>query len=212
LLTTWPLEKWYCDDCKAKKKPNYIATRRPPIRTETPSESIKRGSNKLKVYAVGDEVSFKRRKGEDLDWIQGIVTRVVGDGKSRQYEIQDLYPDAVDLNSIYYKSSTSKMVPIPPANAKFEDYEIGKRVLALYPTTSTFYQANVKRMLEGCTKVEVLFEEEQERKEVERRMVLNHTEGFGLRRPVDNRATQRPSTSIGPAGYKPIWNDQDKQW
>lgn len=147
------------------------------IRSEAPSEPSERSSNKPKItYAVGDEVAFKRKSGDDTDWIQGIVTRVIGEGKSRRYEVRDPFPDekSIDLNN-NYKSSASQMVPIPAADATFEAYEVGKRVLALYPSTSTFYRADVKRMLEGGTKVEVLFEEEQEGKEVERRMVLNHT-------------------------------------
>ncbi|TVY71424.1 SAGA-associated factor, partial [Lachnellula suecica] len=147
------------------------------IPSQLPSESGDRASNRPKiVYAVDDEVAFKRKSNEDTDWIQGIVTRVIGEGKSRRYEVRDPFPDdkAVDQNNIY-KSSASQMVPIPTVGTVFEDYEVGKRVLALYPTTSTFYRADVKRMTEGGKKVEVLFEEEHEAKEVERRMVLNHT-------------------------------------
>lgn len=143
---------------------------------DIPADSVERNSSRPKVvYAVHDEVAFKRKTGEETDWIQGVVTRVIGEGKSRRYEVKDPYPDAgtIDSNNTY-KSSASQMVPIPPPNQKFEEYEIGKRVLALYPSTSTFYRAEVKRMLENGTKVLVLFEEELEGKEVERRMVLNH--------------------------------------
>jgi SAGA-associated factor 29 len=144
---------------------------------ETSADAVERNSSRPKiVYAVGDEVAFKRKTGDESDWIQGQVTRVIGEGKSRRYEVKDPYPDVgiADSNNVY-KSSASQMVPIPPPNQKFEEYEVGKRVLALYPSTSTFYRADVKRMLENGTKVEVLFEEETEGKEVERRMVLNHT-------------------------------------
>lgn len=150
------------------------------IRTDGVPEANERNSTKPKiVYAVNDEVAFKRKSGEDLDWIQGIVTRVIGEGKSRRYEVKDPYPDPgvaeANPRDTVYKSSASQMVPIPPQDAKFEEYEVGKRVLALYPSTSTFYRAEVKRMLEGGTKVEVLFEEETEGREVPRRMVLNHS-------------------------------------
>lgn len=141
------------------------------------TDAVERNSSRPKiVYAVGDDVAFKRKTGDESDWIQGIVTRVIGEGKSRRYEVKDPFPDAgtIDSNNTY-KSSASQMVPIPPPDQKFEEYEVGKRVLALYPSTSTFYRADVRRMLENGTKVEVLFEEETEGKEVERRMVLNHT-------------------------------------
>ncbi|KAG9228430.1 SGF29 tudor-like domain-containing protein [Amylocarpus encephaloides] len=150
------------------------------IRADGPSEPSERSGGKESkpkiVYAVGDEVAFKRKSGEELDWIQGIVTRVIGEGKSRRYEVRDPYPDDPTMETIY-KSSASQMVPIPPPNAKLEDYEVGKRVLALYPSTSTFYRADVKRMVEGGKEVLLLFEEElegQQEKQVDRRLVLDH--------------------------------------
>lgn len=146
-------------------------------RTDGPTEPAERNISKPKiVYAIGDEVAFKRKSGEELDWIQGIVTRVIGEGKSRRYEVRDPYPDDKTLDTVY-KSSASQMAPIPPPGSKLEDYEVGKRVLALYPTTSTFYRADVKRMLEGGSKVELLFEEEiegEQEKMVDRRLVLDH--------------------------------------
>ncbi|RDL38934.1 uncharacterized protein BP5553_03274 [Venustampulla echinocandica] len=147
------------------------------VRADGPVEPVERNTSKPKiVYAIGDEVAFKRKSGEELDWIQGIVTRVIGEGKSRRYEVRDPYPDDKTLDTVY-KSSASQMVPIPPPGSKLEDYEVGKRVLALYPTTSTFYRADVKRMLEGGSKVELLFEEEiegEQEKMVDRRLVLDH--------------------------------------
>lgn len=146
------------------------------VTTGTPSEPSERNTTKPKVvYAVNDEVAFKRKSGEETDWIQGQVTRVIGEGKSRRYEVKDPYPDDKSVDNVY-KSSASQMVPIPKDGTKLEDYEPGKRVLALYPSTSTFYRADVMRMLEGGSKVELLFEDETEGKlqQVERRFVLDH--------------------------------------
>lgn len=128
------------------------------------------------VYAVNDEVAFKRKSGDEHDWIQGVVTRVIGEGKSRRYEVRDPYPDPNTVETTY-KSSASQMVPIPVASAHLGDYEKGRRVLALYPQTSTFYRADVRKMVDGGAKVELLFEEEREgeqEKIVARRFVLDH--------------------------------------
>ncbi|CAG8958409.1 hypothetical protein HYFRA_00011086 [Hymenoscyphus fraxineus] len=148
------------------------------IRTsDSHSETAERSGNKPKiVYAVNDEVAFKRKSGDEHDWIQGVVTRVIGEGKSRRYEVRDPYPDPNTVETTY-KSSASQMVPIPVASAHLGDYEPGRRVLALYPQTSTFYRADVRRMVDGGAKVELLFEEEREgeqEKIVARRFVLDH--------------------------------------
>jgi SAGA-associated factor 29 len=68
------------------------------------------------------------------------------------------------------------MVPIPAEGTPLEDYEVGKRVLALYPDTTTFYRAEVKAMLEDGARVQLLFEDEAAGalKIVERRLVLDH--------------------------------------
>lgn len=54
----------------------------------TPNEAPEKVEKKPKVvFAVGEEVAFKRKipgKLEEQDWIQGIVTRVIGEGKSRR--------------------------------------------------------------------------------------------------------------------------------
>lgn len=146
----------------------------------TPSEASERASKPKIVYHQGQEVAFKRKipnsKGEEQDWIQGRVVRVIGEGKSRRYEVKDPYPDENSGGTNVYKSSASQMVPIPPEGATLGDYEAGRTVLALYPETTTFYRAEVKAMLEGGTQVQLLFEGETDAQlsTVARRFVLDH--------------------------------------
>lgn len=148
----------------------------------TPVEVVERAGTKPKiVFAVGEEVAFKRKipgKMDEQDWIQGIVTRVIGEGKSRRYDVQDPFPEgaATKPGEFTYKSSASQMVPIPREGTPLGDYEVGKAVLALYPETTTFYRAEVKAMLDNGANVQLLFEDEAAGalKIVERRMVLDH--------------------------------------
>ncbi|CAD6500990.1 BgTH12-06691 [Blumeria graminis f. sp. triticale] len=149
-------------------------------------ESSERATRTKVVYAVGDKVAFRRKQQikhpdgkvtEELEWIQGKVNKVIGEGKSRRYEVKDPYytPESND-GPEFYKSSASQMVPIPVEGSTLEDYEIGKRVLALYPDTSQFYRAEVKGTLNGGTQVQLLFEDELEGvlKTVSRRFTLDH--------------------------------------
>ncbi|EPE27253.1 hypothetical protein GLAREA_03168 [Glarea lozoyensis ATCC 20868] len=136
-----------------------------------PSEPAERNADKKKSPILLETKLLSNEK-----W--GIVTRVIGEGKSRRYEVRDPYPDDLNQDNLY-KSSASQMVPIPKPNLKLDDYEVGKRVLALYPGTSTFYRADVKRMVDGENGREVLllFEEEiegQQEKQVDRQHVLDH--------------------------------------
>lgn len=148
----------------------------------TPIEAPERIEKKPKVvFAVGEEVAFKRKipgKLEEQDWIQGKVTRVIGEGKSRRYDVQDPFPEGAVTKpgEFTYKSSASQMVPIPAQGTQLGDYEVGRAVLALYPETTTFYRAEVKAMLDDGANVQLLFEDEAAGalKVVERRMVLDH--------------------------------------
>ncbi|KAI6249826.1 hypothetical protein HI914_01089 [Erysiphe necator] len=150
------------------------------------SESNERMPKAKVLYAVGDKVAFRRKQQvthpdgkvtEELEWIQGKVNKVIGEGKSRRYEVRDPYytPESND-GPEFYKSSASQMVPIPVEGSNLEVYEVGKRVLALYPDTSQFYRAEVKGTLNGGTHVQLLFEDELEGilKTVERRFTLDH--------------------------------------
>lgn len=170
------------DNRQIKKLGTSRTGSQPPNRPEgTPSEASERTSKPKIVYAQNEEVAFKRKtaaKPEEQDWILGKVSRVIGEGKSRRYEVEDPFPDTNtgSTGPVMYKSSASQMVPIPPEGAPLEDYEIGKRVLALYPDTTTFYRAEVKAMLDGGANVQLLFEDEAagELKVVTRRLVLDH--------------------------------------
>ncbi|KAG9240353.1 SGF29 tudor-like domain-containing protein [Calycina marina] len=143
-------------------------------------EASAKGSKPPKIYyEKSDKVAFKPNKDKEdtHDWIEGVVVDVVGEGKSRRYVVQDIAPDEVTgLPGPIYRSSASFMVPIPSPGSNLQDFEVGKRVLALYPETTTFYRADVIETLEGGAKVRLLFEDELAGafKDVERRFVLDH--------------------------------------
>lgn len=145
---------------------------------EKEKETVSTGRTKI-TFALNAEVAFKPKPQtptQEPDWIQGVVVKVIGEGKSRRYDVKDPFPDHPTTGESVWRSSASSMVPIPPEGAVLQDYEVGKRVLALYPGTSTFYRADVKAMVDNGKKVLLLFEEEslESVKEVPRRFVLDH--------------------------------------
>jgi SAGA-associated factor 29 len=148
---------------------------------EEKEERVKEGSSAARTritFELNEEVAFKPKianQTQEQDWIKGIVVKVIGEGKSRRYDVRDAEPD--DPNKpVVYRSSASSMVPIPSEGTPLPDYEAGKRVLALYPRTSTYYRAEVQGMTADKKKVRLLFEEEslEEIKEVDRHDVLDH--------------------------------------
>jgi SAGA-associated factor 29 len=151
------------------------------ISNQDKTETSESNPNRTKItFSLHAEVAFRPKPGkpgEETDWIQGIVVKIIGEGKSRRYDVQDPFPDEVKgTPGQTHRSSASSMVQIPPLGAALPDYEIGRRVLALYPETSTFYRAEVKAVLDGGSKVQLLFEDETAGafKIVERRFVLDH--------------------------------------
>lgn len=149
------------------------------VTKDEPEEKETNSSRTKITFAMGAEVAFKPKipnQTEEHDWIQGIVVKVIGEGKSRRYDVQDPFPDDTTRQGETYRSSASSMVKIPPVGTPLADYEVGKRVLALYPETTTFYRADVKAMLDGGAKVQLLFEDEAAGalKIVDRRFVLDH--------------------------------------
>ena len=147
--------------------------------TSEPSESSNNPGRTKITFALGAEVAFKPKipgQTEEHDWIQGIVVKVIGEGKSRRYDVQDPFPDDPSKPGVVYRSSASSMVPIPPTGSPLGPYEVGKQVLALYPETTTFYRAEVKAMQENGSKVQLLFEDDAQGalRIVDRRFVLDH--------------------------------------
>lgn len=144
---------------------------------------LKSATGKIKVvYERGDEVAWKPKAkvlptGEVVqeDWILATVVTVIGDGKSRRYEVQDQEPDEKTHEVPEpVRTSASSMAMIPPAGAALPDYEVGKEVGARYPDTTAFYLAKVEGMREG--RVALKFDGEEDDKlvkEVERRWVLD---------------------------------------
>jgi SAGA-associated factor 29 len=92
------------------------------------------------------EVFFHRRapgRGaqdrDDMgDGILCTITAVLGDGKTKRYEILD-----ADDGITSYRASLSQIVLIPRSNDALPDLHPKKRVLAMYPGTTTFYRAEV---------------------------------------------------------------------
>lgn len=126
-------------------------------------------------FAIGDEVAWRPKKETNQDWIQCNVIKVIGEGKSRRYDVQDPEPDEKTLVGAIHRTSASSMVAIPPPGTVLPDYTPKTTVLARYPDTTTFYKAEVIRMT--ATGVILAFEGEDDpndSKEVERRLVLDY--------------------------------------
>jgi SAGA-associated factor 29 len=130
------------------------------------------------TFSLGAEVAFRPKadKGEEKDWIQGVVIKVIGEGKSRRYDVQDPEPDEkTQKPGTVYRTSASSMVSIPPVGHALPDYPVGREVLARYPDTTTFYRAEIVRM--NANTVVLRFEGEEDTEatmEVDRRFVLDH--------------------------------------
>jgi SAGA-associated factor 29 len=135
------------------------------------SEPAWKQTSKRKTYAAGEEVAFKRKPMNDLDWVHGKVARIVGEGESRRYEVR--IPENGYGGNIY-KVGATRMTPIPPEGSLLQDYMIGKEVLALYPGLFTFNQARVTANVVGSSRVEIDFDIWGiDAVIVERRMVLD---------------------------------------
>ncbi|OBT64437.1 hypothetical protein VE03_05742 [Pseudogymnoascus sp. 23342-1-I1] len=131
------------------------------------------------TFNMDAEVAFRPKYADsnvDSEWIQGVVVKIIGEGKSRRYDVQDPEPDEVTKKpGAIHKTSAARMVPIPEKGKSLPDYPPGKVVLARYPDTTTFYRAEVVAMNGKDVKLRFEGEEdEQVTMEVDRRFVLDH--------------------------------------
>ncbi|KFY82007.1 hypothetical protein V500_10906 [Pseudogymnoascus sp. VKM F-4518 (FW-2643)] len=131
------------------------------------------------TFNLNAEVAFRPKHADsnfETEWIQGVVVKIIGEGKSRRYDVQDPEPDEVtNRPGAIHKTSAARMVPIPELGKSLPDYPQGKAVLARYPDTTTFYRAEVVAMNGKLVKLRFEGEEdEQVTMEVDRRFVLDH--------------------------------------
>jgi len=88
---------------------------------------------------------------DDTTWILAKVVRNINGDKNR-YEVQDIEPQEDGNPGQCYKTTLSKMIPLPDPDASpsspthlnaYYEHPSGSTVLALYPDTSCFYRAQV---------------------------------------------------------------------
>lgn len=140
------------------------------------------------AFKVGDFVLYKHKdRTSEGEGILCRVTAVIGEGKQRRYEIQDVDTDGAPgpggkatghATGNSFRASINFLMQIPEMNDRLSDLVKGKQVLALYPETTTFYRGEVSapwKAKDGAESVQVKFEGEMDNVEsqsVERRYVL----------------------------------------
>lgn len=131
--------------------------------------------------APGTEVLYRdprKRTNTEGEGILCRVTAIIGEGKQRRYEIIDADPDP-PTPAIPYRASINHLVPIPPTNSNMTlpKFDRGTNVIALYPETTTFYNAVVlvgKAKEENMVRLNFEGEDEEDRdRSVERRYILS---------------------------------------
>ena len=86
--------------------------------------------------------------------------------------MQDPEPDENGAPGQIYLTSAAQLIPIPTPETPLSPYAVGKHVLARYPETTTFYDAEVKGGRKDICKLR--FEDDQNKEmEVARRFVLD---------------------------------------
>ncbi|KTW29390.1 hypothetical protein T552_01343 [Pneumocystis carinii B80] len=130
------------------------------------------------ILQVGSQVAFRQPKTKNSqgDWIQCIVTRVIGEGSKVKYEVQDPEPDENHHPGQIYKTVASNLILIPNSSVGLRPLSPGTQVLARYPETTTFYNAEVISTKKRDGTCKLRFEGEVEKEtEVERKLVLELT-------------------------------------
>ncbi|KAG4303611.1 hypothetical protein PCK1_000129 [Pneumocystis canis] len=129
------------------------------------------------TFQVGSQVAFRqpKTKNNQRDWIQCIITRIIGEGPKARYEVQDPEPDEHHHSGQTYRTSVSNLILIPNSSVGLRPLSPGRHVLARYPETTTFYNAQViSTKRDGTCKLRFEGEVGKET-EVERKLVLELT-------------------------------------
>lgn len=98
------------------------------------------------VFVKGQDVVFRPKpsaKNESPDWVLGRVQQVLDKGKTRQYKVQDVDPDLPPEQRSEFRINATNMIPIPAEGTELPPLDVGKKVLAEYPDSTTFYKAEV---------------------------------------------------------------------
>ena len=129
---------------------------------------------------AGAEVAYKQAKPKEdgSQWIQCTILAVTESSKGgKVYKVQDTEPDepgAPGAPGDVYKATAAALIAIPPRGSALSDFPVGKHVLARYPDTSTFYNAEVTGMKKDICKLK--FEDDMNQEmDVDRRYVLELT-------------------------------------
>lgn len=159
--------------------PPHSDSAEPPGGTSTSGGAAQNQMKPKVTFSKGEAVAFRSKQvnpSEPVDWILGEVATVIGEGKTRRYKVMDIEPE--DQNKPReFRTSASNMIPITPESqaGTLPPWDAGKIVLALYPNTTTFYQAEVMSTENG--KVNLRFEGESDSatlQQVERRFVVEY--------------------------------------
>ena len=125
----------------------------------------------------GAEVAYKQAKPKEdgSQWIQCTILSVQDAAKGgKVYRVQDTEPDDTGAPGDVYRATAAVLIAIPPKGSALPDYPVGKHVLARYPDTSTFYNAEVTGMKKDACKLK--FEDDMNQEmDVDRRYVLELT-------------------------------------
>ncbi|KKA28794.1 hypothetical protein TD95_002852 [Thielaviopsis punctulata] len=151
----------------------------PPGEERAPGTPGSSSQPKPYIFSPGDSVAFrtKSNSNEESNWILGEVKAMTGmNEKTRRYTVLDVEPEDSSQVKKEYKSLGTKMILISSeAEAKsLPPWERGKKVLAMYPLTTTFYPAEVIGMSEDG-RVDLRFDGENDSttmQQVERRFVV----------------------------------------
>ncbi|ERF76895.1 hypothetical protein EPUS_02606 [Endocarpon pusillum Z07020] len=134
-------------------------------------------ADRAKMLVVHAEVAYRQSKathdsdGERIHCTINAIRKDKGSGRTI-YDIKD----KDESENLLYTARAEDLLPIPPPGSQLPTFSPGKHIIALYPGTTTFYNAQVIGLFTKRDVYSLKFEgeeNEKEVKEVERRYVLD---------------------------------------